>query len=1042
MPFDATPDSYVPGATKNLWLDFETHNEHDIDRGAYRYSETAEVIIGAYAFDDSDVFVWDATNGVVYRLVYLDAAPKIHANLASPTYRKPTLEFEYTSLDMPDDLLAALEDDDVTITAHNASFDRQILEQVMQMRPRLERWRCTMVRAYSHAYPGSLDHVGKLLNLPPGLAKLETGKRLINLFCKPQPGNRKVRRHTSATKPQEWADFLLYGGVDVAAMREVGKRLPTWNWKDTDIALWHFDQRINDHGIPVDRELVAAGAKAAAVEKIALAEEWCTIIGEFNLPDGHLPSPGTPQQRDKFKAYLNTRFGLDLDNTRKDTFQPLVDAGEMDPACHRLMELSILANKTSTAKYAALYPAIQDDDRYRGGLQFRGAARTRRYAGRLFQAQNLPSRGLPDQCHIDTYVAALKGGIHDLLFGDLMLYGSAALRSCIVASEGKTLAVADLSNIEGRITSWLAGETWKLQAFREYDAGLGPDLYKITASNILGGTPDDVSKTNRNVFGKVPELACLVGDTRIVTDAGLVRLDEITTQHKLWDGTEWVTHCGLLNHGQKVVVNLDGIEATPDHLIKTGTTWMPVEQLVSNENYRSQALKTGSAALPSYLSSTAPRGVSTALSFGATAGTPHTLPTSQILGRAGQRAATVAQNGLRLARCAVAHAKTSARKIFGGSTTARAPQFGGVTIPAMPISSTMADAASAFTSLGSATVRRSCSISRRSTDGTIPSWRWIAPTLTGITNPAICGSSPRKRTGTISALSGNCSNEFSNLKTVYDIANAGPRNRFTIATDSGFLIAHNCGYEGGFGAFQTFAKGNGLRTPDGRSMSNYSDTIYDNADKTLISAAKGNWGSWGEERNPEADPEEWLACEVVKLAWRRRHPATVKLWKLLKEAAHNAVNNPGQSFKAGQWLTFAVKKHAGVPYLLCRLPSGNFLCYAEPKIASDGTLTYMGIDATATGGQFGKWQRLYTYGGKLLENASQSIALDVMMANVQAIKRAGYDIILSVHDEFLTEVLAGGDHQLLTEIMSRVPAWARGLPLAADGFTTQTYRKG
>lgn len=757
MPFDTitaenTQSDYVAGETQMLWLDWETYNAFGIDRGAHRYAETAEIIVGAYAFDDGDVWVWDEPRGHVYRLVF---------NQDSPTAPlKPSLEFAYVVTGMPADLRAALDDDTVLITAHNAMFDRQIVERVTDLCPRLERWRCSMVKAYSHAYPGGLETVGKLLKLPNHLQKLDTGKKLIRLFCMPQPKNHKVRRHTHETRPAEWAEFLLYGAIDIAAMREVSARLPSWNWRDSDIALWHLDQRINDRGIGVDRELVKAGAEAAAIEATNLAEEFCTIVAEFALPDGHLAPPGTPKQRDKFKAYLNTRFGLNLDNTRKDTFQPLVDGGDLDPAAHRLMEISILANKTSTAKYAALYPAIQDDDSYRGGLQFRGAARTRRYAGRLFQAQNLPSRGLPDQHLIDAYVVALKAGLHDLLFGDLMLYGSAALRSCIIARAKYLLAVADLSNIEGRIVAWLAGEVWKLKAFIEYDNGLGPDLYKITASNILGGTPDDVSKTNRNVFGKVPELAC--------------------------------------------------------------------------------------------------------------------------------------------------------------------------------------------------------------------------------------------------------------------------------------------GYEGGFGAFQTFAKGNGLRTRDGRSMSNYSDTIYDNADKTLISSAKGNWGSWGEERNPDADEDEWLACEVVKLAWRRRHPATVKLWKLIKEAAHNATKHPGKSFKAGQWLSFCIVRHAGIPYLLCRLPSGAFLCYAEPKISrTDGTLTYMGLDTTVTGGgAFGQWTRLYTYGGKLLENSAQSIALDVMMANAPAIEKAGYQIILSVHDELLAEVVESGDHVALAEIMARVPAWARGLPLAADGFTTPTYRKG
>lgn len=703
-----------------LYLDLETFNEQDISVGTYRYAETAEVLLAAYAFDDGPVKVWDQT-------------------------QEP----------FPIDLYTALTTSGRLITAHNAMFDRTILTRALDLPTTLERWRCTMVKAYSHAFPGSLDQLGRILGLPEDKTKIAEGKKLIQRFCKPAPSNHKADRYDHTTHPEEWERFKRYAAMDIEAMREVDKRLPAWNWKDSDIALYHLDQRINDRGFKVDQELTAAGAQAAKVDRARLAHEF------IDLTEGHVEKP---TQRAKFCAYLNHRFNLGIDNTRADTFRDMLENDEhLDWRCRRLMEISILSNKTSTAKYATLAPAVSSDGRFRGGLQFRGAARTRRWAGRTFQPQNLPSRGLPAQRSIDLYIKALKANCHDFLFEDQMLFGSAALRGVVTAPEGKKLCVSDLSNIEGRILAYLAGEKWKTEAFFDYDAGKGPDLYNITATSILGGDPYKVPKATRNVFGKVPDLAF--------------------------------------------------------------------------------------------------------------------------------------------------------------------------------------------------------------------------------------------------------------------------------------------GYEGGYGACQTFAKVYGVQ------MGDHWETIAANVDPKLIASAKANWASWGEEKNPDADPHEWRASEVVKLAWRSRHPKTKDLWKACKEAAVLAIQNPGKVFRAGPHLKFSTRQHAGKNYLLCRLPSGKFLCYFEPEVSvrkkktKDGgerteeTITYMGIDSTATGGMFGKWQRLYTYGGKIVENACQSLAMDVLAHNMPIVEAAGFLIILLVHDEDVCEAPEDADVDELSALMSRVPPWLPDFPLAAAGFETDRYRK-
>lgn len=448
-----------------LYLDRETFGELELpDVGAYQYAQSAHDLMISYAIDEAEPHVWDCT------------AEEMH-----------------------DELYYAMEEAD-EVWAHHAAFDRTIHNGPKQAHlPRidLERWRCSMALALSHALPGSLDSLCDVLGVPTELAKLKDGKKLLNLFTKPQPTGRKIRVATPETHPEEWKRFKLYAANDITAMRECMRRMPRWNWDASAVAEWHLDQRINDRGFATDRELCVAGANAAVVEKERIGVRF------RELTRGVVDRPS---QRDQFKAYLNAQFGLDLDNTRGETFQQLLK-GTVEPRCRELMELSIASNKTSTAKYAALLPAIGADGRFRGGLQFAGASRTRRWAGRLFQPQNLPSRGLPAAEVIEDYIGHLKAGVHDLFHSDLMLLGAASLRGLVVPEKGNKLAVADLANIEGRVLAWLAGEKWKLDAFRKYDAGTGPDLYNITAVSIIGGDPWNVSKKDRAVFGKVPDLA-------------------------------------------------------------------------------------------------------------------------------------------------------------------------------------------------------------------------------------------------------------------------------------------------------------------------------------------------------------------------------------------------------------------------------------------------------------------------------------------------------------------------------------------------------
>lgn len=980
-----------------LKIDIETYSPVDIDCGLDNYKQSAELLLLAYKIDDLPTRLWDV-----------------------PQDKTP-----------PPAFISAFYDPSVTLVAHNAAFERIMLNQ-FGFESEIERWQCSMARALSHALPDDLDTLGKVLGLAPDAQKISAGRRLIGLFCKPLPENRKLRRADRTTHPADWALFCDYCVRDVDVLHEVWQRLPLWNWSPRDVALWHLDQRINSRGFYADGELAAAGARAATTEKALLASRFAELTGGL-----------APTQRAKVQEFINTKFGMSLTSTAKPAVEPLVKDKSKPADLREIAQILLAANKSSTAKYPAVQKRISPDGRLRGALQFAGAGRTRRWAGRGAQFQNLPSRGLPPAEKIEEYIDMLKIGVHDLFFDNLMLYGAAALRGLVVVPEGKRLVCADLSNIEGRMLAWVSGEKWKLQAFREYDAGTGPDLYNITANMIIGVDPWKVSKKDRNAFGKVPDLACVAGNTPVVTQRGLVAIKEVLPTDLVWDGVEWVKQDGVIDRGVRQVVNVDGIEATPDHLVLTGVTWRRAQELVSNANMMSLALATASVNLPS-----------SAWSMGLLVGSAR--PKSDA--PAAQSRTTLScpifdSDGLRGATCAPSSAAPRRAKSIGGTNTfALTPTIaGGCLIGLLPASTgaetrttqhppTMEGAASGSSRLGSRVVSSFSRTGSRLMDGMSLALNWIGATLTEGTSRGTCDSSPKLPIDATNVPSESCSSELPTSKPVYDLLNAGPRNRFMVKTDSGYLIVHNCGYRGGVPGFQNFAKAYSVR------MADHWGTIQSSVAQEHIQKAKSSVREqWAVEQQQSLDISEleWVASESCKLAWRARHPATVAFWYDLQDAVINAIRAPGATFPVGEFIHVGVRQHGGHPWLLIRLPSGNFITYFHPGIEPDGrTITYWGM-ASSEGSTTRAWVKCYTHGGKLTGNVCQTTARDLLAYNLQPIEDAGYEIVLTVHDEVVTEApdTDAFSHEHLSSILATNPPWAPGLPLAAAGFVSYRYKK-
>lgn len=369
-----------------------------------------------------------------------------------------------------------------------------------------------MAQARAHALPGSLETIGLVLGLPESDRKLSNGKALIDLFCVPHGEGDHRRFISPLERPAEWALFLRYAVQDTHTLRKIHRALPTHNYRGESLASWHLDQRINERGFGFDRELAESAVRLLDRAKRRHNEEAGILTG------GAIEAV---TQRDRLMRYLAER-GLDIPNMRAGTVREYLESDDIEPGIRLLLELRLEASKSSGAKYKKGLAQVGRRNRMRNTVNWSGA-RTGRNNGKGFQPLNMSRPVMMVRKPTGRYeLEPVKAKYIDSVILPAIRSGAAlslpevyggpneacglALRHGIVADEGNELIAGDWSNIEGRILAWISGELWKLQAFRDKDAGTGADLYKLLYSKFFGKLIETINDTERQA-GKVVDLS-------------------------------------------------------------------------------------------------------------------------------------------------------------------------------------------------------------------------------------------------------------------------------------------------------------------------------------------------------------------------------------------------------------------------------------------------------------------------------------------------------------------------------------------------------
>lgn len=889
--------------------------------------------------------------------------------------------------------------------AHNASFERVNLSRLKRrgfLPP--EQFFDTAALARAWGLPASLKDFALALGAEE---KDEAGTRLINLFSKP---SRKGERVTAEEKPDDWAAFGAYCDQDVETMRQAARLLGR-DFPCGERAVYEVDQRINDRGVRVDTALAQGAERCFKDNRAEALKEIAKIAGVDN---GNSVA--------QLRAWLKSR-GVDTEDLRKDTVKELLE-GDLPDDVRRVLTLRQECAVSAAAKFTAAIRATNDDERLRGTMQYFGAS-TGRFAGRLIQFQNLARDGFKAEGGgYDT--AAEEAAVGRLLEGGSV--PSPELKKLIRPLLMGPFVVCDYSSIEPRVLAWLAGEQWMIDAFNNNE-----DIYVATAER-MGGVEHGFDRQK----GKVATLACLPGSSRILTNRGLVPLRNVHISDKVWDGSRFTGHGGVVYRGRKRVMTYDGLTATPDHL-----TWawgMGAPGLVRLEDAAasgSRLVQSGSGRTPLRVGGDPDRGapIHDGLEYPDGADPLHRLrpgavdelhepeagevervlalqPSPEDPQETGSRShrgeAAVHQPqrpGLRPLRRAGYHLRLR----FGDRSGSVDPGEPGPVPRGVRTRSRgqQPRVRPRKPALGNATAERF--ESRMLQARGVPARR-VA--VRGEHRPAQAfrrlferRNLPASRVGSDAQAQGLASDPAA--VDVYDIRNAGPQHRYTA---DGVLV-HNCGYRGGVGAMLAMGGRNVL---------------------------------------PPSAPEDEVRRRLKEIvnAWRAQSPAVRRFWSQLER-----ILGTGGGVDTGL-VSIEIKGQDRYVWLPSKRPivyRGLTRRWKQP-LDVDGTPlgpARLVPHVLNTGGDRARVPYKPLHGGIITENIVQAVARDILVAALRRLEEAGWPVVTHIHDEVVCEIPADkrslseeGLVAEVSEIMCRPPSWADDdLVIKAAGYTCQRYHK-
>lgn len=443
---------------KVLRIDIETYSGRDIKNcGAYAYTESEdfEILLFAYAYDDEPVKVVDLT---------ID--------------------------EIPDTVLEDLTNQKVLKTAHNANFERTCIAKYYNRKMPPEQWQCTMVHGTLLGLPASLDMMSKALRLAQ--EKDSEGKALIRYFCipcKPTKINGGRTRNYPEHAPEKWAKFIEYCRQDVVVERSIAKKIAKFPFPEDEQRNWELDQRIADKGVRIDVDLVKHAIACQERYQASLSKKAKGLTG--------LENPNSVQQLKDWLADM----GYPVSSLNKDSVSELLADEDLDEDVREMLLLRQEMSKTSIKKYEKMQHARCHDGRVRGLLQFNGANRTGRWAGRLVQVQNLPRNYIKDIADVRKDLKAGDYEAFEMMYSNVPDVLSQLIRTAFIAEDGYTFDITDFSAIEARVIAWLAGEQWRLDVFNSHGK-----IYEASASQMFHIPIEEVDKNLRQK-GKVSELA-------------------------------------------------------------------------------------------------------------------------------------------------------------------------------------------------------------------------------------------------------------------------------------------------------------------------------------------------------------------------------------------------------------------------------------------------------------------------------------------------------------------------------------------------------